>query len=60
MRLGSISAMLSMKYFSVRKGLLDSNDVIKAPADLRRLLVRLWTVQILLIVLFFVWIKYLR
>ncbi len=63
MRLGSISAMLSMKYFSLRKGLLDSEDVSKAPDDLQRLLVRLWTVQILLIaliVLFFVWIEYWR
>lgn len=63
MRLGSISAMLSIKDFSVRKGLLDSNDIVEAPADLQKLLVRLWTVQILLIaliVLFFVWIKYLR
>ena len=51
MRLGSISAMLSMKYFSLRKGLLDSEDVSKAPDDLQRLLVRLWTVQILLIAL---------
>jgi len=63
MRLGSISAMLSIKDFSVRKWLLDSNDIVEAPADLQKLLVRLWTVQILLIaliVLFFVWIKYLR
>ena len=55
--------MLSMKYFSVRKGLLDRNDIAKVSADLQRLLVRLWTVQILLIaliVLFFVWIEYLR
>lgn len=63
MRLGSISAMLSMKYFSVRKGLLDSDDVSKAPADLQRLLVRVWNGQILLIaliVMFFVWIEYWR
>ncbi|MFJ4351756.1 hypothetical protein ACIPZ5_12690 [Pseudomonas sp. NPDC089428] len=63
MRLGSISAMLSMKNFSVRKGLLDSDDVSMAPADLQRLLVRLWIVQIFLIaliLLFFVWIEYWR
>ncbi|MFJ4112994.1 hypothetical protein [Pseudomonas sp. NPDC089758] len=61
MRLGSISAMLSMKYFSVRKSLLDSDDVSKVPVDLHRLLVLLWNMQILLIaliVLFFVWIEY--
>ncbi|MHA7114399.1 MULTISPECIES: hypothetical protein [Pseudomonas] len=61
MRLGSISAMLSMKHFSVRKGLLDDDDVNKTPADLQRLLVRLWAAQIFLIaliVLFFVWIEY--
>lgn len=61
MRLGSISAMLSMKHFSVRKGLLDDDDVNKTPADLQRLLVRLWAAQICLIaliVLFFVWIEY--
>ncbi|KHL71781.1 hypothetical protein PpSQ1_24420 [Pseudomonas putida] len=63
MRLGSISAMLSMKYFSVRKGLLDNDEVTKVPIDLQRLLVRLWIIQILLIaliVLFFVWIEYWR
>lgn len=63
MRLGSISAMLSMRSFSVRKGLLNSDDVSNAPVDLQRLLVRLWTVQIVLIaliVLFFVWIEYWR
>lgn len=63
MRLGSISAMLSMKYFSVRKGLLDGDDLAKAPTDLQKLLVRLWSVQIFLIaliVLFFVWIEYWR
>lgn len=63
MRLGSISAMLSMKYFSVRKSLLDSDDVSKVPIDLHRLLVLLWNMQILLIaliVLFFVWIDYWR
>ena len=61
MRLGSISAMLSMKDFSVRKGLLNSDDLAKAPAELQKLLVRLWSVQIsliALIVLFFVWIAY--
>lgn len=61
MRLGSISAMLSMKHFSVRKGLLDDDDVNKTPADLQRLLVRLWAAQIFLIaliVLFFVWVEY--
>ncbi|KAF1310358.1 hypothetical protein BLX42_14515 [Pseudomonas sp. SG-MS2] len=63
MRLGSVSAMLSMKYFSVRKGLLDNDEVTKVPIDLQRLLVRLWIIQILLIaliVLFFVWIEYWR
>ncbi|WP_349976282.1 hypothetical protein [Pseudomonas sp. WHRI 8519] len=63
MRLGSISAMLSMKYFSVRKSLLDSDDVSKVPIDLHRLLVLLWNMQILLIaliVLFFIWIEYWR
>lgn len=61
MRLGSVSAMLSMKYFSVRKGLLDNDEVTKVPIDLQRLLVRLWIIQILLIaliVLFFIWIEY--
>ncbi|HEN8714483.1 hypothetical protein [Pseudomonas sp. GD03746] len=63
MRLGSVSAMLSMKYFSVRKGLLDNDEVTKVPIDLQRLLVRLWIIQILLIaliVLFFIWIEYWR
>lgn len=63
MRLGSVSAMLSMKYFSVRKGLLDNDEVTKVPIGLQRLLVRLWIIQILLIaliVLFFVWIEYWR
>ncbi|MNH33736.1 hypothetical protein D3C79_942770 [compost metagenome] len=52
-----------MKYFSVRKGLLDNDEVTKVPIDLQRLLVRLWIIQILLIaliVLFFVWIEYWR
>ncbi|MCI0914320.1 hypothetical protein [Pseudomonas putida] len=63
MRLGSISAMLSLKYFSIRKNLLASDDVSKVPIDLQRLLVGLWNIQILLIaliVLFFVWIEYWR
>ncbi|MEB6592471.1 hypothetical protein MXM82_25585 [Pseudomonas asiatica] len=63
MRLGSISAMLTMKSFSVRKGMLDGEDVRKAPADLKKFLVRLWLAQILLtalIVLFFTWMRYWR
>ncbi|EGC00930.1 MULTISPECIES: hypothetical protein [Pseudomonas] len=61
MRLGSISAMLTMRSFSVRKGMLDGEDVRKTPVDLKKLLVRLWVAQILLItliVLFFTWLLY--
>ena len=63
MRVGSISAMLAMKGLCVRKGMLDAEDVRKAPDDLKKLLVRLWFTHLLLFVmltLFCIWIKFLR
>ena len=63
MRLGSVSAMLSMKGFCIRKGMLDSEDVRNAPQSLKELLVWLWHAHVLLFVLlamFCVWIRFLR
>ncbi|MGF6392934.1 hypothetical protein [Pseudomonas plecoglossicida] len=63
MRLGSVSAMLSMKDFCIRKGMLDAEDVRSAPQDLKKMLICLWLVHLLLFVLlamFCIWISFLR
>lgn len=60
MRIGSISAMLAMQGFSVRKGMLDREDLRKIPAGLRKFLVCLWLVHLLLFILlalFCIWLK---
>ncbi len=63
MRVGSISAMLAMKGLSVHKGMLDGEDIRKAPDDLKKLLVRLWVAHVLLFVMltiFCIWIVFWR
>jgi hypothetical protein len=63
MRLGSVSAMLSMKGFCIRKGMLDGADVRNAPQELKKMLVCLWLVHLLLfmlLVIFCIWIRFLR
>lgn len=63
MRTGSISAMLTMQDFSVRRGMLDKEDLSKIPAGLRKSLVCLWLVHLLLFILlalFCVWLKFWR
>jgi hypothetical protein len=60
MRVGSISVMLAVTGFSVRKGLLDSEDVEKLPSRLKKLLVSLLVFHLLLFIflaVFGLWIK---
>lgn len=60
LRLGSISVMLSVKSFSIRKGMLDVGDVYKAPIGLIRSLVGLWFFHMLLFIVFAVFCFWLR
>lgn len=63
MRVGAVSAMLTAKQMCVRKGMLDAEDVRKAPLRLKRFLVALWLAHLsvlLLLVTFCVWIIYWR
>jgi len=60
MRVGAISAMLTMAKFSVRKGLLDSEDVAKLSYRLRQTLVTLLVFHVFLLavlVIFCIWIR---
>ncbi len=60
MRLGSISVMLSIKGFSIRKGMLDAGDVHSAPLGLTRILIGLWFFHLFLFVVFGVFCIWLR
>lgn len=63
MRVGSISAMLAVTGFSVRKGLLDRGDVERLPGRLKKLLVALLVFHLLMFILLAavgLWIKLCR
>ncbi|WP_256592057.1 hypothetical protein [Pseudomonas sp. CC120222-01a] len=48
LRVGGISAMLSVGQFCVRKGLADAGDLQAVPDRLKRLLIMLWFVHLFL------------
>lgn len=49
MRIGAISAMLSMSRFCVGKGLVDPGEVETVPDQIKKLLVTLWLLHLLLL-----------
>lgn len=63
LRVGGISAMLSVSQFCVRKGLADAGDLRAVPDRIKRLLIILWLVHLFLfasLASFCIWIGVLR
>ena len=50
MRTGSISLVLAMPTFFLRRNLIDLNEVKRFPPNMKRLLVSLLTIQIMLLI----------
>jgi hypothetical protein len=63
LRVGGISAMLSVSQFCVRKGLADAGDLRAVPDRIKRLLIILWLVHLFLfasLASFCLWVGVLR
>ena len=63
LRVGGISAMLSVSQFCVRKGLIDAGDLRAVPDRIKRLLIILWLVHVFLfasLASFCIWVGVLR
>ncbi|BDM20382.1 hypothetical protein KMS_R01410 [Pseudomonas sp. LRP2-20] len=63
LRVGGISAMLSVSQFCVRKGLVDAGDLQAVPDRIKRLLIVLWLLHLSLfasLASFCIWVGVLR
>lgn len=63
MRVGSISAMLSVSRFCIRRGLVDTGDVKLVPVRIKRLLLAMWVVHLIIffaLTAFCLWIGFFR